>query len=137
MSMLGPDAAAEQIPRVLFGCSAHSRQKRARMGPESAAKLTDLSGWQSRFLVHFRVRRNGGSVAFCVFGQFATLCLLGIGFGTGFGWPLGHPWATQGPPKRGAREALGSNCGSALFATRGKKGRVGQTELPESGNCQN
>jgi hypothetical protein len=34
-----PDTAAEQVPRVLFGCSAHSRQKRARMGPESAAKL--------------------------------------------------------------------------------------------------
>jgi len=48
----------------------------------------------------------------------ATLCLIGFGFG----WPLGHPSATQGPCKRGARASQGSIGGSALFATKLKKG---------------
>jgi len=38
---------------------------------------------------------------FVFLGSFATLCLLGIGFGTGFGWPLGHPRATQAWRKGG------------------------------------
>ena len=30
--------------------------------------------------------RNGTAVAFCVFGNFVTLCLLGLGLGLGFDW---------------------------------------------------
>ena len=41
-----PTAAAEPIPRVLFGCSALTPKSGRERDPENAAKFTDLSGWQ-------------------------------------------------------------------------------------------
>jgi hypothetical protein len=41
------------------------------------------------------------------------------------GLGLGGPSVVQGPPKASRRVAQGSNCGSALFATRMRKGRAG------------
>jgi len=44
-------------------------------------------------------------------------------------WVWDWDWVTQGPPKRHARVAQASNSGSALFATKVKKGAGGIEEL--------
>jgi hypothetical protein len=61
------------------------------------------------FWIDFRGSATEDSVAFRVLGQFATLCLLGIG------WPLGGPSVAQGPPKRRARITLGLNGGRVII----------------------
>jgi hypothetical protein len=55
--------------------------------------------------------------------HFATLCLLGIGFG--IGWRLGHPSVTQGSRKGNPSAMQGSILISALFATEVEKWGVG------------
>jgi hypothetical protein len=64
--------------------------------------------------------------------EVATLCLLGIGIGS----PLGHPRATQGPPKRGARAIRGWISLSAFVCNKVRKRPGGVAlearRLPES-----
>jgi hypothetical protein len=84
-----------------------SRQKRARMGARERSQMNRLLGMAISFFGFILERgATGDSVAFCVL-WVATLCLIGIG--SGLGWPLGGPWATQGPPKRGARATRALN----------------------------
>jgi hypothetical protein len=60
--------------------------------------------------------------------HFATLCLLGIGFGIGS--PLGHPSVTQGPRKGHPSAMQGLIWISGLFATEMEKQGVGPQESP-------
>ena len=66
-------------------------------------------------------KRNGDSVAICVYERFTTLCRLRLGLGLG----LGHPSVTHGWPLGDAWVTLGSNGTSALFATKDGKRGVG------------
>jgi hypothetical protein len=59
--MSGPVMAAGPIPRVLFGCSGHSRQKRARMGPDAQPNYGPLgmATLDGGFVGDAETRRNG------------------------------------------------------------------------------
>ena len=110
-------AAGEQIPSgPIWLLCPFTPKAGANGGPKAQPNERTSRDGNFIFWIDFRGSATEDSVAFRVLGQFATLCLLGIGIG--LGWPLGGPSVAQGPPKRRAREAQGSNCGSALFATR-------------------
>ncbi len=81
-------------------------------------KQLAVSNWQ--------LAKKGPGIGFMVFGtwqSFATLCRLGLGLG------LGHPWVTQGPPKRHARATQGSIDGSAFVFNKNWKKAGGVDEI--------
>jgi len=107
-----PQAAAEQIPRVLFGCSAHSRQKRARMG---ARKRSQMNGPLGMAISFFGLIFGGAQrrilLRFVFLGSLRPSACLGLGLGLGGpwvaqAWPKGHPSVAQGRTKGRIAEVL-------------------------------
>src|SRR5579864_1630900 len=74
------------------------------------------------------IKSRNGKPLRSFFGEVCDPLPITVGFGIGFGSPLGHPRVTQASPKGHAGAMRASNGRSALFAIRDEKKQGGAME---------